>query len=713
MSFSSRKTAPNNVNLDESQTLQNKTLDGSTVIQSGADIQTPAIIDPTRADVKKDTLANLQTYASTASNGQLVYATDSKKMFQVLDGALAEVGGGSAGINYIENSDAEQDVAGWTNYANTTPGELPDDFGGSLGVFWTGIAVNSSNPLRGTRSFTFGADNSISEGFQGHGVYYDFTIDSADQAKKLTVSFDYLIDDSSLSNADDEFWRVYVYDVTNAQLIRVNGEDLALNAQSSTHYAQFQTASNSTSYRLVIHQAKDLVSTDSYQFKFDNVQVGPTQLTKGTIVTDWEEFTPVTGFTTNTTNTGRWRRVGDTMHIEVTSAFSGVPNSATVGIQIPNGLQIDTDKLPTDSGLQLLGLAHVYDNSTVGSGIKGIVRYNSSTDVRVAIETISNLNTMQTLTDSYPISFNAGDRFNASFKVPIQGWSSNAKMSEDLGGREVVVQSYGNIGQTVTANITNIPFGSTGNLDTTNSWNGSVFTVPETGYYDISYSQRFTAATQTTTRIYIGGVATDYAFVAEASTEFPKGAFTAVPLTKGDQVSLRNDVTRTLNSSGPHIHRISINKLASPQTILETETVAARYTSNSGQVIGTTATDMIFEDLDFDTHNSMNTSTGEYTIPTSGYYNINSSIMFDTAGVTWTSGEISDLNLFVNGSLKTALDYYEQTSTQSNMYVKLKGSDTLYLNKGDVIKFNSRKTIASQNLLASSAYNYVSISRVK
>jgi hypothetical protein len=106
MSFSSGRNLQNNINTTEAQTLSNKTMDSTTVIQSGADIQTPAIIDPSRSDVKKDTLSNLQTYAASASNGQLCYATDSKKMFQVLDGALAEVGGGAGGINYITNPDA-------------------------------------------------------------------------------------------------------------------------------------------------------------------------------------------------------------------------------------------------------------------------------------------------------------------------------------------------------------------------------------------------------------------------------------------------------------------------------------------------------------------------------------------------------------------------------------------------------------------------------
>ena len=70
--------------------INNPDIDGGTV--TGSSIETP-----TRSDVKQDTQANLETYALTATNGQLAFATDTKKMFQVLDNALSPVGGGGLG----------------------------------------------------------------------------------------------------------------------------------------------------------------------------------------------------------------------------------------------------------------------------------------------------------------------------------------------------------------------------------------------------------------------------------------------------------------------------------------------------------------------------------------------------------------------------------------------------------------------------------------
>lgn len=62
-----------------SQTLNNKTLSG-THIES-----------PTRFDVKKDTFANLTTYAATATSGQACYATDVHKLYFIKDNILVEV----------------------------------------------------------------------------------------------------------------------------------------------------------------------------------------------------------------------------------------------------------------------------------------------------------------------------------------------------------------------------------------------------------------------------------------------------------------------------------------------------------------------------------------------------------------------------------------------------------------------------------------------
>ena len=87
------------VGTTDAQELTNKTLTGA------------SIEEPIRSDVKQDTLAALTTYAASATNGQIVFATDEKKMFQVVDGELVSIGGaGIVKLTAGENISANDQV---------------------------------------------------------------------------------------------------------------------------------------------------------------------------------------------------------------------------------------------------------------------------------------------------------------------------------------------------------------------------------------------------------------------------------------------------------------------------------------------------------------------------------------------------------------------------------------------------------------------------
>lgn len=88
------------VTTGDTQTLTNKTLtspdiNGGTIddsVTTGLSIQ-----NPTRLDPKKGLESALTTYALTASNGELCWATDTKKLYKVVDGLLEEAGSGAGG----------------------------------------------------------------------------------------------------------------------------------------------------------------------------------------------------------------------------------------------------------------------------------------------------------------------------------------------------------------------------------------------------------------------------------------------------------------------------------------------------------------------------------------------------------------------------------------------------------------------------------------
>lgn len=701
MSFSSNKVRPSNIDRNSSQTLYNKTLKGKTVIQSGADLQTPSIINPLRLDPKRvANIAAAEAYAATAQNGELVYVEDIKKQFQVKDSALTEIAGGSGGINYIENSQFNEGINGVTGSAN--------------------IAVSHETvaPLRGAGSLKLtkaAVDASTQQ------VLIPFTIDTADLSQMITISFDKDFSDADYADGHAQV-RVIVDPDGAATTKRIEyGEDIL--GGKGSHLAQFQTDATELNYALAFYWNDN--STVAVEALIDNVEVGPRAVVKGAIVTEWESYDiAVTASTTNptfgtNTKTSNWRRVGDNLEVKFTinQTTAGTAGSGTYFFSIPSGLTVDESKL-SDSfgvGLGVVGSAHVYDNS-VGE-LNGIARYEGGN----IILQVGDQTTTSPVSSTYAqTSSDNIMRYSSSFSVPIQGWSSNQIQSQDLGGREVVVRATGNSGPGggTVSSVEDIEF-TTVEIDTTSSWTNDgnnstgstdAFVCPETGYYHVSGSVRLNATVGNIEIVSCinGSNSKTLGFEQGSGDIIPFDGI--VPLTKGDLFTVRPTQPIVLNSNNQH-HWIHIQKLASPQTILETETVAARYTSNSGQTINTsTTTTVICEDLGFDTHNAYNTSTGEYTVPATGYYQVNGAIQWN-ADMTFSTS-LYDIYFLVNTSL------VEQSRSSAKVVGshrhQISMSSVLYLEKGDVVELGAYQNSGSNLQLDSSGpWNKFSIARLK
>jgi len=299
--------------------------------------------------------------------------------------------------------------------------------------------------------------------------------------------------------------------------------------------------------------------------------------------------------------------------------------------------------------------------------------------------------------------------------IPIQGWSSNANMSEDFSGRDIALQASGNDGETVTSSE-DIPF-KTIAYDTTASWSNAgntgnntndAFTVPESGYYDIDLCVRVTASSSFQVNLYVDGTQRERHTKAAASI-VTNAFFTGYYLNKGEVVTFRTDQTLTLTNDGD-LHRLRITKRSSAQTILENETVAAIYrTDNStSQTINTSSSVLIYEDIDHDTHNAYDTSTGVYTVPASGIYSMNGSFL--TGSVAFTAGGGVQLEIRVNGVNKKRAFNRAWANGSYSHYVE--GNVILKLEKGDEVEifaYSSTTTGPS----TSPDYNVFSIARIK
>ena len=688
------------------------------VNSSGGTLTNGSIVTPSRLDTKQDTYANLVTYATTASNGQLVFATDTKEMYQVVDGFLKSVGGGAGGINYIDNGEFENNTTGWATYKDAAADSPADGTGGIANTTFT---RTTSTPLRGNASGLITKSSGASR--QGEGVSYDFTIDAADKAQVLRISFDYNTEVSTTDYLDGNI-RVYVYDVTNSRLIEVIDRDLYASSFGK-FVGTFQTSSDSVSYRLIFH-ITDTSTTTAYTVEIDNVIVGPQTIVKGAIVTDWESFTPSFNENTNVTYTGFQRRVGSDLEMTIRANYTGAGASASLVMTLPDNLTIDVNKLASnlDAVHLLSSNGSFYDASAAAANnvfLIGAMRASVTNGFRIVVFTADDWK--QYNPASVPVVPANGDSFVLTVKLPIQGWSSNVTLSEDAGNREVVFLATDVAGTLSSASFAynDLNFTVT-QKDTTASYAVAGYTIPETGEYDITLGCAVTYGTAPAAgndlNVGIKLNSADYRNTGHKTTGtttqyYPSGRWT-VSLTKGDLVTpyfrkQGNETLTFLSPSDDRFQYFTIAKRSSPQTIAASEVVHVEAINSSAQLIpNTTSTVITLWTKNRDTHNSFNATTGVFTAPKSGVYDISFGyrIIFPASAFFRCNAEITiDSNLYLFQSFPAS-----QAGTTATFQIgaaSIKAS--IYMQKNQVLSVRAFQASTTGDDNLDTTGNYLTI----
>ena len=401
------------------------TLNGAAILQ--ADSTSKGFLPPRMTQAQRDAI-------SSPVAGLSIYNTDTNKLNVHNGTSWGEVGSGGGGINYIASSDGNGST-GWATYADAAGTDPVDGTGGSADVTF---ATSSNSDLRGTTNFLF---THQAANRQGQGFSYDFTIDKADQAKMLQIRFDYLVASGTYADGDLTVW---IYDKTNSKLIQPAPYKILNAVGAQPWIGEFQTASDSTSYRLIFHVTTNTAT--AYTMRFDNFSVGP-QMNRayGTPVTDWQSYTLVPqGVTTNPTvasnaaaNKAMWRRVGDSMEIiynyyHDTGSNTGVATgSGQYLFPLPSGYSIDSSKIYVSTDYSAggqAGNASGYSNTgTLSDRLEGHVYAYSTTRLGVCLGNASVNSTA--ITSSNFAWGNTTIVVNFQAKVPITGWSSNTVMT--------------------------------------------------------------------------------------------------------------------------------------------------------------------------------------------------------------------------------------------------------------------------------------------
>jgi hypothetical protein len=155
---------------------------------------------------------------------------------------------------------------------------------------------------------------------------------------------------------------------------------------------------------------------------------GTVSLIQDETLSDWASYTPTSTWVSNATHTGRWRRVGSDMEVEVSIALTGAPTSASLrSVTLPTGYTIDGSALA--SGL--------VSDATTGYGSFTAFDTSAADAWHGVVTTGSVANTLQPIlynqfsttyidgsvvNATIPFTFASGDRVTMRAKLPITEW---------------------------------------------------------------------------------------------------------------------------------------------------------------------------------------------------------------------------------------------------------------------------------------------------
>ena len=558
--------------------------------------------------------------------------------------------------NFLINGGGESGTAGWSTFVTTFTGGLPTTITPITGTSIISITSTTTNPLSGNESLVMNINAYL--GSHGYGVISDpITLTDAYLAKVISVQFDYNfitnpqnVDVSGTSTQTVEVWFYNVglgtwYQPAGFRSINTKGVTGALvpgRTPSITFQSDVSNASNKNQYRVAIVLRND--PAGNFSMSFDNFTFGRPTRNSGPAVTDWQDYTPIWTSTAtppsigNGTLIGQWRRVGDSIELR-TAVISGTTTTYGSGsgkylFSLPSGISIDTNKIanaataarPTyGTGFSLkLGGGNAWYNYTVA--------YETTTQFSLSLTNADNAGT-QSAGDSNPVApsaSTANQEWRAHATFPVSGWSSDLQLSNDTDTRVVAAQVGLSANVTPSANTPIIFDAIISDTHSAYSISTGLYTVPVSGYYQIDFVGLLSSGSGDGPTTRMNGVALT-ALCSVTTGTYGAGSF-VLKVNAGDTIGIyaNNGGNTYLGNAAPYNTAFSINRLSGPSVIAANETVAAKYTATAGAAINN-GTPNIYDTKLVDTHNQFNTSTGNYTVPVSGIYEVFGRIYSSTA----------------------------------------------------------------------------------
>jgi len=359
--------------------------------------------------------ASIKAPASLAATYDLTLPTDDGSSGQVLQtdgsGVLSwtDGGGGSGEKNYITNPSAKSAITGWTNVGDldvartTTAGDLPREY-----TTASGIKITADANTQSTADY----------------VYYDFTLDDVDLSKKLKIQW------AQKTTGTYTAGQLAVVITTQADRTTALHTPVttAIPAADGVFTTSFD-ASTTATLSLVIRATTDMTTDGG--IVISDVVVGPGIQHQGAVVGEWQSYTPTGTWIANTTYTGKYRRVGDTLCCRINGSLSGVPTATALAVDLPSGLTMDTTKLNSVANPYLSVLGHGKIKTSAGTPYLVTLGYTDSNTIGVYNwdDAATGINLNAGIQDTVPFSMVSGVTFELYFEAPIAEWAGSGTVN--------------------------------------------------------------------------------------------------------------------------------------------------------------------------------------------------------------------------------------------------------------------------------------------
>lgn len=700
---------------------------------------TGGIVDPTRSDVKKDTKANLDTYALTATNGQMCFATDLKQMYQVVDGLLSSVGGSTGTLATILQMTGDEGVANWTTGDNAT-------FLGAGAISGT-FVKNTTAPFQGLSDFKY---TQAAGSLNDYMASPSFAVDPRFRGKNAT-----LVMMSSYDGATNDI-EVIFYDATNSVIIPSSSF-----VQQSTDISIFKTniviPPTCANIRIGF-QTKVLNSGKIFRFDSVELTADTTIFAQLANMQDTTSFTASGQWTTNVTYSGFYTRFGEWAKIQWKWDCTNSPTGSTQTLNMPSGLVIDSSKLKITAPNNYVGLVSngmAWDNSgAVGHPLYAEYQGNTGQIAAMIRSTAGTYEARAGLSVTVPFTAATSDSYELTAWVPIVGWVSNNTnilTSPDIFSSDTASFVYAGSSSYSITTLANAPVGTfitfTYTASTVNVKNQTNAAAPTQTSASMNasgilitgrvYSATGTTAAPPLIAIQIGKGHRGLSLRGYAGTNKGGANVSLSPFREStnaqyglivDGYSAYNPDTGILildagtlqstsistrgfwNDTG-NVNAdcyITITASKNPAlTGLNVEQTGCCYFNTNALSVSTSGTDVTYQVKHYDSHNAMNTSTGEYTIPSSGVYTLSGGLLYGND--TYSTNGASYL-VFKTGTtiLAQVVGRAQMTSTLS---IPVYGSITDYFPKGTIVKMTAYSDSGPTALQTSADLNWFSVTK--